>query len=232
MVEFPGKGKTNSVCPPLLFGPRLISSKTRWKKKKLLFLSIPFHKHIGRTIGCTEYLPGFPWARSPHRILQAAGTEDLLKVPTGAGWKFHRGSKGSLKAVILYHHFSFKELTLCTSSCTWTLDPRWGPVQTAFPCPIFMPVSQASRCHLIQHSQGGSIILQVLSPECRTPSLKAEMLTTCARMLQLLLSYFIITTAHKQKCFTLKDFLGWILMLFFSPAHRWGLSMRRINVGE
>lgn len=33
MVEFPGKGKTNSLCPPLLFGPRLISSKTRWKKK-------------------------------------------------------------------------------------------------------------------------------------------------------------------------------------------------------
>lgn len=128
--------------------------------------------------------------------------------------------------------FFFQGTTLCTSSCTWTLDPRWGPVQTAFPCPIFMPVSQASRCHLIQHGQCGSIILQVLSPECRTPSLKAEMLTTCARMLQLLLSYFIITTAHKQKCFTLKDFLGWILMLFFSPAHRWGLSVRRINVGE
>lgn len=42
--------------------------------------------------------------------------------------------------------------------------------------------------------------------------LKAEMPTTRAGLLRLLLSYFIITSAHKQKLYTLQGFLARILM--------------------
>lgn len=55
--------------------------------------------------------------------------------------------------------------------------------------------------------------------------------TTLAGLLQLLLSYFVMTAVHKQKCFTLQDFLARILKSSLFPAQRRGVSTRRINAG-
>lgn len=43
------------------------------------------------------------------RFLKAAESEDVLKVPIGAGWKFHTDSECSLGDLILYRFSPFKE---------------------------------------------------------------------------------------------------------------------------
>lgn len=104
MTEFPGKAQTNSPHPLVLLVLAWSHPKPGEKKASLPVNSLP-QIHCQ---DCQLYWR-FPCAWSPWGFLKAEESEDFLKVPTGAGWKFQIGSECSLEDVILYHCSPFKE---------------------------------------------------------------------------------------------------------------------------
>lgn len=194
MAVFPGKGQTNSPCPPLSFSSRLISPKPDIKKP-LLFLSIPCHSHIGRTVNCTEYLPGFPWAWSPWGV--SAGSRDRRPFDgPNRSWLEVSPQAQNVTlnlwfytTVLLSRNHS-AQVHACGSSA-----PDSVLSKLLFLSFVYAGVS-GHRCHLAWSGQGASMGAAGIGTRAQHVSPESRDLTVCVGLHWLLLSYFIIST-HK-----------------------------------
>ena len=173
---------------------------------------------------------GFPGPEYHGGFLQVAATEDLLKIPTGGDWNFHIGLICSLEAMILYHRFPFKEPP-CAQACAC----GHSIPDSILSKPLLPALYLRQSLRPVDDTWSSTVRMEVSSYRCwhQTVAHKAwkqRCQPRVAELPRLLLSYFIITTAYNQKCFTLQDFLARILMSSLSFAQRWGFSTRRINV--